>query len=42
MQGGVAQAIGWALNEEYVYDEDGILRNSSLWIIGCQRVWICR
>ena len=30
MQGGVAQAIGWALNEEYVYDEDGILRNSSL------------
>jgi len=30
MQGGVAQGIGWALNEEYVYDEKGVLRNSSL------------
>ena len=29
MQGGVAQGIGWALNEEYVYDENGVLRNSS-------------
>ena len=27
MQGGVAQGIGWALNEEYVYGEDGILQN---------------
>lgn len=26
-QGGVAQGIGWALNEEYVYGEDGILQN---------------
>ncbi|MBV8771005.1 MAG: xanthine dehydrogenase family protein molybdopterin-binding subunit [Deltaproteobacteria bacterium] len=28
MQGGLAQGIGWALNEEYVYDERGILRNA--------------
>ena len=28
MQGGVAQGIGWALNEEYYYDENGILRNT--------------
>lgn len=30
MQGGVAQGIGWALNEEYAYKEDGILANGSL------------
>ena len=28
MQGGTAQGIGWALNEEYVYDDQGILRNA--------------
>ena len=28
MQGGVAQGLGWALNEEYVYDEQGQLRNT--------------
>jgi CO/xanthine dehydrogenase Mo-binding subunit len=27
MQGGAAQGIGWALNEEYVYGEDGVLQN---------------
>ena len=27
MQGGVAQGIGWALNEEYIYGEDGRLQN---------------
>ena len=27
MQGGAAQGIGWALNEEYVYDRDGVLEN---------------
>jgi CO/xanthine dehydrogenase Mo-binding subunit len=27
MQGGVAQGIGWALNEAYVYDDDGVLQN---------------
>jgi len=26
-QGGAAQGIGWALNEEYIYDEDGRLLN---------------
>jgi CO/xanthine dehydrogenase Mo-binding subunit len=30
MQGGLAQGIGWALSEEYVYDSRGILRNTSL------------
>lgn len=30
MQGGVAQGIGWALNEEYFYDEYGRLRNATL------------
>jgi CO/xanthine dehydrogenase Mo-binding subunit len=30
MQGGVAQGAGWALNEEYVYDEKGRLLNASL------------
>ncbi len=27
MQGGAAQGIGWALNEAYLYDEDGRLQN---------------
>jgi CO/xanthine dehydrogenase Mo-binding subunit len=27
IQGGVAQGVGWALNEEYVYDQDGRLEN---------------
>src|SRR5690606_40367746 len=26
-QGGAAQGIGWALNEEYVYGQDGRLQN---------------
>ncbi len=30
MQGGAAQGIGWALSEEYVYDDRGVLRNASL------------
>jgi xanthine dehydrogenase molybdenum-binding subunit len=30
MQGGVVQGIGWALWEEYVYDPQGHLRNSTL------------
>ncbi len=29
IQGGVVQGIGWALNEEYYYGEDGRLQNSS-------------
>ena len=27
MQGGVVQGIGWALNEEYIYDDEGHLLN---------------
>jgi CO/xanthine dehydrogenase Mo-binding subunit len=30
LQGGAAQGIGWALNEEYVYDDKGRLVNASL------------
>ena len=30
IQGGIAQGIGWALNEEYFYDHKGIMRNNSL------------
>lgn len=30
MQGGTAQGIGWALNEEYIYDAKGNLRNFGL------------
>ena len=29
MQGGVAQGIGWALNEEYIYNDDGKVDNPS-------------
>jgi CO/xanthine dehydrogenase Mo-binding subunit len=29
IQGGVAQGIGWALNEEYIYGADGRLQNPS-------------
>lgn len=28
-QGGAAQGIGWALNEEYIYGEDGRLQNAN-------------
>ena len=28
LQGGAAQGVGWALNEEYVYDEAGVLQNA--------------
>ena len=27
-EGGAAQGIGWALNEEYIYGEDGTLQNA--------------
>jgi CO/xanthine dehydrogenase Mo-binding subunit len=29
MQGGAVQGIGWALNEEYVYTEKGVMANAS-------------
>ncbi len=28
IQGGAAQGIGWALNEEYVYDDKGVMQNA--------------
>ena len=28
MQGGAAQGLGWALNEEYIYDADGVMENA--------------
>ena len=28
IQGGVAQGVGWALNEEYVFDTGGIMENA--------------
>ena len=28
MQGGAVQGIGWALNEEYVYDDQGVMQNA--------------
>ncbi|MBV1865673.1 MAG: xanthine dehydrogenase family protein molybdopterin-binding subunit [Rhodobacteraceae bacterium] len=28
MQGGAAQGIGWAMNEEYIYGKDGLLQNA--------------
>ena len=28
MQGGAVQGIGWALNEEYIYDKDGVMENA--------------
>jgi CO/xanthine dehydrogenase Mo-binding subunit len=27
IQGGVAQGVGWALNEEYIYGDDGQMQN---------------
>lgn len=29
IQGGVVQGIGWALNEEYIYNEEGTMTNAS-------------
>jgi CO/xanthine dehydrogenase Mo-binding subunit len=30
MQGGATQGIGWALTEDYLYDDQGVIRNASL------------
>ena len=27
MQGGASQGLGWALNEEYIFDADGVMEN---------------
>ena len=37
MQGGAAQGIGWALNEEYIYDDQGRLVNGNL--LGLSRAY---
>jgi CO/xanthine dehydrogenase Mo-binding subunit len=29
MQGGASQGLGWALNEEYIFDKDGVMENAS-------------
>ncbi len=29
MQGGASQGLGWALNEEYIFDENGVMENAS-------------
>src|SRR5260370_14758240 len=42
MQGGVTQGIGWALNEEYVYNDRGEMTNARISTTGCQRAWNCR
>ena len=28
MQGGAVQGLGWALNEEYIYDDEGVMENA--------------
>jgi CO/xanthine dehydrogenase Mo-binding subunit len=28
MQGGVSQGVGWALNEEYIYNAEGVMENA--------------
>lgn len=28
MQGGTSQGLGWALNEEYIFDENGVMENA--------------
>ena len=28
MQGGASQGLGWALNEEYIYDDNGVMENA--------------
>ena len=42
IQGGVAQGIGWALNEEYIYDSRGASITRDSLIIACRSPRICR
>jgi len=42
IQGGVVQGIGWGLNEEYVYDEEGHLVNASFLDYRMPTWWRCR
>ena len=36
------QGIGWALNEEYVYDNRGRCATPASWTTACRRAWTCR
>jgi CO/xanthine dehydrogenase Mo-binding subunit len=36
IRGGVTQGIGWALNEEYIYDKDGRLENPASSTTACR------
>ena len=36
IQGGTAQGVGWALNEEYFMSDDGAMLNTSLLTTGCR------
>ena len=42
IQGAVAQGIGWGLNEEYVYDDQGHLLMLRCSTIACRRRSTCR
>ena len=42
IQGGVVQGIGWALNEEYFFNEEGGMVNSSFLDYRMPPVWICQ
>ena len=42
IQGGAAQGIGWALNEEYIYDKDGKMENPGFLDYRCRWRPTCR
>ena len=42
MQGGVVQGIGWALNEEYIHDTEGVMENPSFLTTEYQLLQICQ
>lgn len=42
MQGGEVQGIGWALNEAYIYDRNGVMENLSFLDYRMPVAWTCR
>jgi len=42
IQGGVAQGVGWALNEEYIFDSKGRWRTPASWTTACRWPRTCR
>jgi CO/xanthine dehydrogenase Mo-binding subunit len=42
MQGGASQGIGWALNEEYIYNAKGAMENADFSTIACRLLRIFR